>query len=267
MINEVYLAITGAHIRSMNVRHSVVVNNPNNEVTEDHLDELRDLAQKHALPADYSLVHELLQHYVLDDNSVTDNPLGLASRRLAADYHLVYGMSTRLLTTIRCIKELSVEVKNFALSSYATAQAVLTKGRKQLGAVVINLGGGLTDWVAYERGAVVHSGVLAVGGDHLTNDLVAGLKIPYARAEALKKQHGSVVLRPEEAEEQIILDGAYNFEERRIWRESVCTILQARQAETLEIVLDDLERQPFWQDFAGSIFLTGGASQIDGLAE
>jgi cell division protein FtsA len=267
MINEVYLAISGAHIRSMNVRHSILVNSDNNEITEDHLAQLREMAQRPALPSDYSLIHDLLQHYILDDHTLTDNPLGLASRRLSADYHLIYGLSTRLLTTVRCVKELSIEVKNYALSSYATAQAVLNKGQKQLGAVVINLGGGVSDWIGYERGAVVHTGTLGVGGDHMTNDIVAGLKIPYARADAIKKKEGSVILLPGQEDDVIKLEGSYNFEERRIYRESLVTIMQARQAEIFEIILDDLERQPFWANFAGTVYLTGGGSQVSGILE
>lgn len=266
-VGEVYLAISGAHICSSNVRHSVPVNTENNEVAEEQLYELREMARKHALPPDYALIHDLLQHYILDDDSQADNPIGLVTRRLAADYHLVYGLATRLLTTIKCVKELSIDVKNYALSSYATAQAVLKSSHKQLGAVVINLGGGVTDYIAYERGSVVHTGVLGVGGEHLTNDIVAGLKIPYIKAEMLKKTEGSVMLSSDQRNDQILLQGDLNFEERTIYRESLVTIMQARQAETLEIVLDDLQRQPFWADFSGSVHITGGASQVKGLKE
>ncbi len=158
-------------------------------------------------------------------------------------------------------------MKNYALSSYATAQAVLTRNQKQLGAVVINLGGGVSDYIAYQKGAVVHTGVLGVGGDHLTNDIVSGLKIPYAKAEMLKKSEGSVILDPAEEEEQITLPGAYNFEEKQIYRASLNTIMQARQAEIFEIILADLQSAPFWSDFAGTIYITGGASQVGGLVD
>jgi cell division protein FtsA len=109
--------------------------------------------------------------------------------------------------------------------------------------------------------------VLGVGGDHLTNDIVSGLKIPYAKAELLKKNEGSVILDPAEAEQTITLPGAYNFEERLIHRASLNTIMQARQAEIFEIILEDLQGAPFWPDFAGTIYLTGGASQVKGLVE
>ena len=114
---------------------------------------------------------------------------------------------------------------------------------------------------------MVHTGVLGVGGDHLTNDIVSGLKIPYAKAELLKKTEGSVILDPAESEERITLPGAYNFEERQIYRASLNTIMQARQAEIFEIILEDLQNAPFWPDFAGTIYITGGASQVKGLIE
>jgi cell division protein FtsA len=267
VIAEVYLAISGAHIRSSNTRVTTVINNDGDEITQEHVQELHEMATAQPLPTDHAIVHHLLQHYVLDDGSTTDNPIGLASKQLTAHFHQVCGLATRLQTTIRCVKELSIEVKNYALSSYATAQAVLTRNQKQIGAVVINLGGGVSDYIAYQRGAVVHSGVLGVGGDHLTNDIVSGLKIPYAKAELLKKSEGSVILDPAQSEDRITLPGAYNFEERQLYRASLNTIMQARQAEIFEIILEDLQNAGFWPDFGGTIFITGGASQVRGLVE
>jgi len=267
VIAEVYLTITGAHIRSSNTRVTTLINNDGDEITGDHIQELHDMATAQPLPTDHAIVHHLLQHYVLDDGSTTDNPVGLASKQLTAHFHQVYGLATRLQTTIRCVKELSIDVKNYALSSYATAQAVLSRNQKQLGAIVINLGGGVSDYIAYQKGAVVHTGILGVGGDHLTNDIVSGLKIPYAKAEQLKKSEGSVILHPDQKEERIMLPGAYNFEERQIYRESLNTIMQARQAEIFEIILEDLQNASFWPDFAGTVYITGGASQVKGLIE
>jgi cell division protein FtsA len=266
VIAEVYLAISGAHVRSANTRVTTLISNDGDEITPENMQELEDMATAQPLPADHAIVHSLLQHYVLDDGSTTDNPIGLASKQLTAHFHQVYGLATRLQTTIRCVKELSIDVKNYALSSYATAQAVLSRNQKQLGAVVINLGGGVSDYIAYQNGAVVHTGVLGVGGDHLTNDIVSGLKIPYAKAEALKKTEGSVILDAAQAGATVKLPGSYNFEEK-IYRSSLNTIMQARQAEIFEIILEELENAPFWPDFSGTVYITGGASQVKGLIE
>ena len=267
VVAEVYLAISGAHVRSTNMRVTTLISNENDEITHDNVQELHDMAAGQPLPTDHAIVHHLLQHYVLDDGSTTDNPNGLASKQLTAHFHLVYGLATRLQTTIRCVKELSIDVKNYALSSYATAQAVLSRNQKQLGAIVINLGGGVSDYIVYQKGEVVHTGVLGVGGDHLTSDISNGLKIPYAKAETLKKTEGSVILDENEAEATLKLPGSYNFEERLIYHSSLNTIMQARQAEIFEIIMEELQNAPFWNDFAGTIYITGGASQVKGLIE
>jgi cell division protein FtsA len=266
-INEVYLAISGAHIRSANARLTTVINSESDEIFPEHLDELAAMARQQPLNPGYALVHDLMQHYRLDDGSVTVNPVGLSSKRLIADYHLISGIATRLQTTIRCVKELSIEVSNYALSIYATAQAVLTNEQKREGAIVVNCGAGVTDYIVYQNGAVIHTGVLGVGGDHLTNDLVAGLKLPFVKAEQLKREHGSVFRVEEGKPSHAVLPGTYSFEERSIRLEAIVAIMNARQSEMLEIIRDDLEAQPFWADFAGAIHFTGGASQVAGLID
>ncbi|MDE1170803.1 MAG: cell division protein FtsA [Verrucomicrobium sp.] len=268
-INEVYLAISGAHIRSANAQLTTYIATEGHEIMPEHLEELASMARQQPLHSGYALIHDLIQHYRLDDGSVTENPVGLSSKRLQAEYHLVSGINTRLQTTIRCVRELSVDVRNYALSIYATAQAVLTPEEKQEGAVVINCGAGVTDYLVYQNGSVVHSGVLGVGGDHLTNDLVAGLKLPFVKAEQLKREHGSVHEESMDGDlgGSVVIPGSYSFEERAVRRQAVLTIMQARQAELLQIIRDDLEAQPFWPDFAGSIHFTGGAAQVRGLIE
>ncbi len=264
-IQEVYLALCGAHIRSINTRVSTVINNDGDEIREEDLEMLRQKAQEYPAPSESVLLHDLLRHYYLDDGSVAPNPIGLSSKRLYADYHLIYGMATRLQTTLRCVKDLSIDVQNYALSSYATAQAVLTHNQKQAGAIVINCGGGVTDYIAYDRGAVVHTGVLGVGGEHLTHDLSIGLKLSYAKAEELKRTEGAVIMREGLSEQMTLKD--LNYTDRKIWREAMVAILRARQEEIFQIIQEDLQVQAFWPDFNGTIYLTGGGSQMDGIVE
>jgi cell division protein FtsA len=266
-IHEVYLAISGAHVRSATVPLSTSINSEGDEILPEHLEELASMARQQPLPNGHALVHDLIQRYRLDDGSTTENPVGLSSRRLVADYHLVSGIATRLQTTIRCVKELSIDVRNYALSSYATAQAVLTPEQKREGAIVIDCGAGVTDYIVYQNGAVIHTGVLGVGGDHLTNDLVAGLKLPFVTAEQLKREHGSVYALDPESPSTIVLPGSYSFEERAVRAQAVIDIMNARQGELLEILRDDLAAQPFWDDFAGAVHFTGGASRVRGLTD
>jgi cell division protein FtsA len=266
-VEKLYLALSGAHTRSLNLKFSVPVENEEGTVTQEEIDELQRMAHSHPIPEDHVIIEAIHQHYYLDDGHVVSNPLGLAARQLTADYHLVHGLGARWTTMIRCVKDLEIEVIGYVLSSYATAQGVLSSADKQLGAVVINLGGGLTDYLAYHRGAVVHSGVLGVGGEHVTQDISLGLNLLYQEAENLKVQEGSLTLEHGREEETIVLPQTYTSKERMIYRESLVTIMQARLEETLQIVKADLEAQPFWSGFTGKIFFTGGASKVRGLRE
>ena len=264
-IQELYLALSGAHIRSVNTRVSTLIENEGDEIRDFDIEVLRQKAQDYAAPAEAVLLHDLLRHYYLDDGSTVPNPVGISSKKVFADYHLVYGMATRLQTTLRCVKDLSIDVPGYALSSYATAQSVLTHAQKQAGSIVINCGGGVTDYIAYERGAVVHTGVLGVGGEHLTSDLSIGLKISFAKAEELKRKEGSVYFDSSLENEIAIRD--LNFSDRHIYRESMVTILGARQEEMFKIILEELSEQAFWAEFSGTIYFTGGASQMRGLLD
>ncbi|CAF0694997.1 cell division protein FtsA [Candidatus Methylacidithermus pantelleriae] len=266
-VKEVYLAISGAHVRSTNRRVTLALEGGRTEIENRHVEQLRKLARQLPLPAGYVLLHDLLQQYSLDDGSVTLNPVGLCSKRLTADYHLVFGIATRLQTTIRCVKELSIEVKNYALSSYATAQAVLLPDQKEMGAMVIDCGAGVTDYIVYVRGSVVHSGILGVGGDHLTNDLAVGLGLPFATAEELKKTHGSVVASTKEKRQRVVIPPSPEHGEIHVRKEAIVTILRARQQEIFEIIREDVESQPFWSGWSGQIFVTGGGSLLPGIEE
>lgn len=264
-IQELYLTLNGAHIRSLNTRVSVSIENEGDEIREVDLEELRQKAQDYPIPADTVLLHDLLRHYYMDDGTTVPNPLGLSSKKVFADYHLVYGLASRLQTQLRCVKDLSIDVPGYCLGAYATAQSVLTHAQKQSGAIVINCGGGVTDYIVYDRGAVVHTGVLGVGGEHLTSDLSIGLKISFAKAEELKRQEGAVFLDSSLESEILIRD--LNFSDRRVYRESLVGILRARQEEILSIIQEELSEQAFWGDFNGVVYLTGGSSQLRGIKE
>ncbi|VVM05752.1 Cell division protein FtsA [Methylacidimicrobium cyclopophantes] len=264
-IGEVYLAISGAHIRSFQSRLALDLGAEGAMIEEGHLRELRQLVRQQALPPGQILLHDLLQTYILDDGTPTANPVGLLSRRLMADYHLVSGIATRLQTTIHCVTGLSLRVKGYALSSYATAQALLAPEQKSSGAVVVNCGAGITDYIVYRNGYVAHSGTLGVGGDHLTNDLAVAVKIPFPRSEELKKSSGTVEVREDVAYRRVSLPAEGPYEQRFVPMSLIVDVLRARQAEIFEIIREDLEAQPFWESFSGTIILTGGGSRLDGV--
>jgi cell division protein FtsA len=264
-ISEVYLGITGGHIRSFNNRGIVVLEDGREEIDEQDLEDVRTNAREVSLPAEDCILHTIIQHYYVDGQDGVLNPLGLLGKKLEADFHVVYGIRTRIQNAIRCVKELELEPADVVINSFATAQALLDKNQKQLGAVVIDIGGGTTDYVVYVDGAVKQSGIVAVGGDHVTNDISIGLKIPTARAEKLKVDEGNVTLGTAFPGEIILLKDETGFAGREIEREALNQIIHARLREILEIVRRQLEAEQNLHYVGAGVFITGGCSQLRGL--
>jgi cell division protein FtsA len=266
-IREVYLVLTGTHIESSNTLVRTNIIEEEKIVLIDHLEELDEMADSHPIPADSVPIHKVLQHYYLDNKLSCGEPIGLNSESLEAGYHLVYGMKTRLETTVRCIAELNINVVGYALASYVTAQAILRPEQKRLGSVVIDMGAGVTDYCVYADGVIIHSGVLGVGGDHLTHDLALGLKIPFQKAEDLKLKSGDLYMTDYDENEEITLEQDVSFEERRFFRETMIQIMHVRQREILELIEQDIERQGLWSKITAGVFITGGASRVKGLVD
>ncbi len=148
------------------------------------------------LPADNTVVHAIRQHFQVDDQTGILNPVGMYGARVEVDVHVVHGHVDRLKNSIAVVKGLQLEVDEIVFTGLASALALLSNEQKELGSLVIDMGGGTTEYVVYCDGIIKHTGVLAVGGDHVSNDLAYGLKVPLSRAEQLKLEHGSAVLDP-----------------------------------------------------------------------
>jgi len=264
-ISEVYMGITGSHIRSFNNRGVVMLEEGREEIDGQDLEDVRANAREVSLPIDDCILHTIVQHYYVDGQDGVLNPVGLLGKKLEADFHIVYGIRTRIQNAIRCVKELELEPADVIINSFAAAQAVLEKSHKQLGALVIDIGGGTTDFVIYVDGAVKQSGVLAVGGDHITNDISIGLKIPTARAEKLKIEEGDVTLATAFPGETILLRDETGFAGREVEREALNQIIHARLREALQIVKRQIETEQSLHYIGAGVFITGGCSQIRGL--
>ncbi len=163
------------------------------------------------------------------------------------------------------VKELPLEVEDVVFSALASAQVVLTKNQKDLGALVIDMGGGTTDYVLYTDGAIRQSGCLAIGGDHITNDISMGLRIPMARAEKLKIEEGSCILGNCLPGDMILLKDDSGFAGKEIERETLNTIIHLRLRETLELLKRRLDEESYLNYLGGGIFITGGCSLLNGL--
>lgn len=264
-IEGVYVSITGNHIASFNNRGVITIPEGQEEIEEQDIEDVRTSAREVSIPAQNAFIHDILQHYYVDGQDGVLNPVGMIGSRVEADFHIIHGIRNRIQNTIRCVKEVGVEVDDVVFSGLAAAQVALTQNQKNLGALMVDIGGGTTDYVLYVDGVVKQSGVLGVGGDHITNDISMGLRIPMARAEKLKAEEGSVILGNSLPGETIFLKDDSGFAGKEIERETLNTIIHLRVRESLELLKSTLQEQNYL-DFAGAgIFLTGGCSLLKGI--
>jgi cell division protein FtsA len=265
MIRSVYVAVAGGHIQSFNNRGWVMVPEDRDEIDDQDIEDVKVSAREVSIPASNAFLHSIIQHYHVDGQDGVLNPVGMLGEKLEADFHIIHGVRTRIQNTIRCVKELPLEVEDVVFSALASAQVVLTQHQKNLGALVIDMGGGTTDYILYVDGAVKQSGVLAIGGDHITNDISMGLRIPMARAEKLKIEESSCVLGNCLPGETILLKDDSGFAGKEIERETLNTIVNLRVGETFELLKRKLDEEPFINYIGAGAFITGGCSLLDGI--
>src|SRR5437867_7215627 len=193
-IRSVYLGVTGGHLRGFNNRGVHPVVSADREISEEDVQDVIKNAKTINLPAENHVIHAIRQHFLVDGHDGITNPVGLLGARVEVDVHVVHGNLNRLQNAIRTAKSLQLEVDDIVFNGLASSLALLTSEQKELGSLVIDIGGGTTEYVVYANGIIKHTGVLAVGGDHVSNDLAYGLKVPLSRAEHLKIEHGSALM-------------------------------------------------------------------------
>src|SRR5213595_2380635 len=265
MIRSVYVAVAGSHLQSFNNRGCITLPEDRDEIDERDVEDVKINAREVSIPAQNAFLHSLIQHYHVDGQNGVLNPIGMLGQKLEADFHIIHGVRTRIQNTIRCVKELPLDVEDVVFSALASAQVVLTQHQKNLGALVIDMGGGTTDYILYVDGAVKQSGCIAVGGDHITNDISMGLRIPIARSEKLKIEEGSCVLGNCFPGEMILLKDDSGFAGKEIERETLNTVIHMRMREAFELLKRMLEEHPYLSYVGGGIFITGGCSLLNGI--
>jgi cell division protein FtsA len=266
-IRSVYLGVTGNHIRSFNNCGVHPVVSADREITEEDVQDVIKNAKAINLPAENHVVHVIRQHFHVDGQDHIQNPVGMLGAKIEVDVHVIHGHSNRLQNPIRAVKSLQLEVDNIVFTGLASALALLSHEQKETGALVIDLGGGTTEFAACMHGIVKHTGVLSVGGDHVSNDLAYGLKVPLSRAERLKIDFGSAQVDPAIHGQTVTLGSEHGFMGRTINLEHLRRIMTARLEEVFELIADDLHTAGLIHHLGAGVFLCGGGARIPRVRE
>lgn len=206
------------------------------------------------------------QEFMVDDQSGIDLPVGMSGIRLEVKAHIITCSSTCAQNVIKSVKKAGLDIDALVLQSLATGNAVLTQEERELGVAVIDMGGGTTDITVFKDGAIRHTSVLALGGSHVTNDLVIGLRTPFGQAEDIKINHGCA--RRVDGDDEIIdVPGVQGRKTRQVSRRVIAQIMGPRLEEILYLAKGELTRSEFYEVLGAGAVLTGGTSLISGIED
>ena len=264
-IRAVYAGIAGGHIRGLNSHGIVAVKD--GEVSSNDLRRVIDAAKAVAIPMDREVIHIIPQEYVIDDQDGIREPLGMSGVRLEAKIHIVTAAVTSAQNIVKCANKSGLNVIDIALEPLASAEAVLSSDERELGVCLIDIGGGTTDIAVFRDGSIAHTSVLALGGNHVTNDVAVGLRTPFAEAEHIKKRFGVATARLLSGDEVLQVPSVGGRRPREVSRKFVCDIIEPRIDEILSLARREIARARATDRIPSGVVLSGGCAALAGIAD
>lgn len=261
-IGYVFTGISGEHIESFNSRAVIPVANPSVGVTEKDMVRAGKAAQAIALPREREIIHTIPQAFSVDNHRGIPNPEGQQGTRLEAQVHLVTARVAALQDLFNCIRQAGLEVGDVVLQQLASSLAVLRKEEQEAGVVLIDIGGGTTDYVFFRDEIVHHTSILSVGGDHITNDISLGLKLLISQAEELKKRDGNALSERATDNSELPVPGALYRPVPGLNRRKLYRIIEARLTELFQLLRFDLQRHGHYHSIGSGLVLTGGGALL-----
>ncbi len=263
-VGDVFVGITGDHIRSTNNRAVVATTNDDREVSHADVRRVIDASKIINLPADRQIIHALPRYFTVDGQEGVEDPIGMAGGRLEVDTHIITGGTTFITNVLKCVHRAGLEAAGLVFEPLASSASTLFSEEKQVGVVLLDIGGGTTDIAVYSLGSAIYTATIPVGGNILTNDISLGLKTSLAEAEEVKKQFGvGIAENGEQTFSVRTLDGRTS---KDVTTQQLRQIVVPRVLETLRMSKQKIVENVPRDLVLGEIVLTGGGSLLPGLA-
>jgi cell division protein FtsA len=266
-IEHALLGVAGAHIRGVNTHGGINFGSRAREIAREEIRSAVDKARAIPLPADREILHLLPQEFILDEQSGVHDPLGMLAMRLEVRVHMVTAASTATQNVITAVNRAGVHVDDTVFEPLACADSILRQDERELGVCLVDLGAGSTSLIVFQQGAVIHSAVIPIGGDHFTSDLSVGLCTPLAEAEKIKKLYGNVIVTLIPEVHQVEVPSVGDRPSRLTSQRMVGEILEPRARELFEMVRDNLRQSGTLEVCVGGIVLSGGGSRLAGILD
>ena len=261
-IHTVFTSISGGHIKAFNSHGIVAVRNK--EVAQRDLERVIDAAKAVAIPMDREVLHVLPQDYIIDEQDGIKEPLGMSGVRLEAKVHIVTAAVTSAQNIVKCCNRTGLNVAEIVLAPLAAAQAVLGEEERELGVVLVDMGGGTTDIAIYHDGTVKHTAVLSIGGNHVTNDIAAGLRTPFNDAERIKQRFGYAKATMVTSDERVEVPSVAGKSPSTVSRQILCEIIEPRLDEIFELIQREIAKSGYEGSLASGVVITGGSMLLPG---
>ena len=266
-LESAFVGIAGSHISSLNSHGVVAVTGENKEITHKDIERVMDATKIISIPPEREIIHALPREYIVDGCKDIKYPLGMAGVRLEAETHIVTGSVTSIQNLAKSVNRAGIGVEDIVLQPLAASKAVLSESEKDLGVVLVDMGGGTTDIAVFKEGSIWYTAILPVGGDHVTSDIAVGLRTPKTNAEKIKIKHGSAEESLVDVDEKIDIVDTSGSKQRSVSRQRLAEIIEPRVEEIFDMVNDELKKGKCQDLIPAGMVLTGGASLLKGLPD
>jgi len=258
------IGIAGNHIYCFN--SSGVVPVKNKDITQADVDRVIEAAKAVLIPSDREVIHVIPQEFKVDNTSGIKNPVGMFGSRLEVNVHIVTGKTPLIHNLVKCVEQAGLKANSIILQPLASSRSVLSQEEKELGVVLIDIGGGTTDVAVWKDGSLLHSQIIPVGGNHFTNDLAVALKVPHNEAERIKLNHGTVAATKMN-DTFVTVQGLTGTKPREVPVSLIGDVLASRAEELLFVVKDIVNERGLDHEITGGYVITGGGALVKNLAE
>jgi len=267
-VESAYVSIGGSHIVSQFSKGVVIVSRVDGEISEEDVTRVIEAAQAVSLPNNKEIIHVIPCSFSIDDQEKINDPVGMSGTRLEAEVLVVEGSSPFMKNLSKCVRQSGIDVDEFVFSPLAAAKSVLSKKQKDLGVVMVDMGGGTTGVSVFEDGNILHTVALPIGANHITNDIAIGLRISVETAEKIKLEYGIALPEEVSKKDKINLSEVGGEEEEEIVsRRYVAEIIKARLVETFLMIDKELKSIDRSGMLPAGVVLTGGGSKLPGIID
>jgi cell division protein FtsA len=263
-LESAYVGVTGRHITAVNNRGAIAITRNDRLVRSEDLKRVMDVARSVKVPNDQELLHVIPRSWVVDGQDGVKNPVGMHGFRLDVETHIITAAATSIQNLTKCIRGAGIEVEDLVMEPLASAEAVLTEEEKIDGTILADIGGGTTDIAVFKDNSIYHTAVVPVAGYQITRDISVGLDLSYELAEEMKKKYGNVMPgeNDEKDNDQTLTEDGHSVSYR-----DLSEIVRVRVEELLRLIVLELPRSDYSQLVPGGLVLTGGSSNLPGIAE